>query len=83
MLQDGTARCSQSYWSSALHIVPKKDNGWRPFGDHRALRGLASLCPGATILLYIWPHETLCDQLHCCFGAWVGQILDGLEHLES
>jgi hypothetical protein len=27
MLRDGTARRSESSWSSALHIVPKKDNG--------------------------------------------------------
>jgi hypothetical protein len=36
MLRDGTARRSDSSWSSALHIVPK-DNGWRPCGDYRAL----------------------------------------------
>jgi hypothetical protein len=30
MLQDGTARRSESCWSSALHIVPKKDNGGVP-----------------------------------------------------
>jgi hypothetical protein len=36
MLRDGTARRSESSWSSALHIMPK-DNGWRPCGDYRAL----------------------------------------------
>jgi hypothetical protein len=30
MLRDGTARRSESSWSSAIHIVPKKDNGSRP-----------------------------------------------------
>jgi hypothetical protein len=29
MVRDGTARPSESSWSSALHIVPKKDNGWQ------------------------------------------------------
>jgi hypothetical protein len=37
MLRDDTSRRSESSWSSALHIDPKQDNGWRPCGDYRAL----------------------------------------------
>lgn len=36
MLHEGTTRPSDSPWSSALHIVPKK-GGFRPCGDYRAL----------------------------------------------
>jgi hypothetical protein len=28
-----------------------------------------STCPDEAILLYAWPHKTLCDQLRCWFGV--------------
>ncbi|CAK9832763.1 Transposon Ty3-I Gag-Pol polyprotein [Anthophora retusa] len=37
MLHQNIIRPSKSPWASALHIVPKKDEGSRPCGDYRTL----------------------------------------------
>jgi hypothetical protein len=68
MLQDGTARRSESSWSSALHIVTKKDNGWRPCGDYRALN--SRTIPDR------YPVRHIHDYSHQLFGCSVFSKID-------
>lgn len=68
MLRDGTARPSDSPWSSALHLAPKKDDGWRPCGDYRALN--ARTIPDR------YPIRHLEDYSHKLAGSRVYSKLD-------
>jgi hypothetical protein len=68
MLRDGTARRSESSWSSALHIVPKKDNGWRPCGDYRALN--------SRTIPDCYPVRHIHDYSHQLFGCFIFSKID-------
>jgi cytoskeleton-associated protein 5 len=68
MLQDGTAHRSEGSWSSALHIVPKKDNGWRPCGDYRALN--SRTIPDR------YPVRHIHDYSHQLFGCSIFSKID-------
>jgi hypothetical protein len=68
MLWDGIARRSESSWSSALHNVPKKDNGWRPGGDYRVLN--SSTIPDR------YPVRHIHDYSHQLFGCSISSKID-------
>jgi hypothetical protein len=68
MLWDGTARCSESSWSSALHIVPKKENGWRPCGDYRAVN--------SRTIPDCYPVRHIHDYSHQLFGCSIFSKID-------
>ena len=63
LLARGIVSRSDSAWSSPLHVVPKKDDSWRPVGDYRALNNLTARDT------YPLPHlHTFADSL---FGTSV------------
>jgi hypothetical protein len=68
MLQDGTARRAEGPWSSALHLAPKKDGGWRPCGEYWALN--ARTIPDR----YPVPH--IQDYSHRLFGCTTFSEID-------
>jgi hypothetical protein len=58
----------QSPWSSALHLVPKKDNGWRPCGDYRALNSCT--------IPNCYPVQHIHDYSHQISGCRVFSKID-------
>lgn len=68
MVRTGVARRSESPWSSPLHLVPKKDNSWRPCGDYRALN--ARTIPDR------YPVRHIADFSHNLFNCKVFSKLD-------
>lgn len=68
MLQQGTARRSESAWSSPLHLARKKNDGWRPCGDYRALN--ARTIPDR------YPVRHVQDFVHQLVGSTVYSTVD-------
>lgn len=68
MIKNGTARPSESPWSSPLHLAPKKDNGWRPCGDYRTLN--ARTIPDR------YPIRHIQDFTHSISGCTVFSTID-------
>lgn len=68
MLSNGTARPSESPWSSPLHLAPKKDNGWRPCGDYRLLN--------ARTIADRYPIRHIQDFAHSISGCKVFSTID-------
>jgi hypothetical protein len=73
MLRDGTARRSECSWSSALHIVPKKDNG--SMSGHGCDRQDSDLEWYERSALYLFGHHVNITSLdHVAVTNFVGVV---------
>ena len=68
MEKAGIVRRSSSPWSSPLHMVRKKDGGWRPCGDYRRLNNVT--IPDR------YPLPNIADFTSCLDGSSVFSKLD-------
>jgi hypothetical protein len=68
MIDNGTTRRPESPWSSALHMVPKNDFGWRPCGDYRALN--------ARTISDRYPVQHIADFSHNLAGCKIFSKID-------
>ena len=68
MLEMGVIRRSDSPWASPLHMVSKKDGGWRPCGDFRRLNNVT--VPDK------YPIPFLSDSTHFLAGCRVFSKID-------
>ena len=64
----GIIRKSSSPWSSPLHIVPKRDGGFRPCGDFRRLNNITT--PDR------YPIPYLSDATHFLAGKTIFSKVD-------